>query len=72
MFSVSYAIPWAVRPRSHRLLLDLPVRTDTSTTSGLFGVSGVLGVVSDPYRFVRCEICGRSLSACRCDPGRDY
>lgn len=56
----------------HRFLLDLPVRTDTSTRSGLFGVSGVLGVVSDPYRLVRCEFCGRPLSACRCDPGRDY
>lgn len=51
----------------HRLLLDLPVRTDTKGGSG-----GSKGVESDPFRMVRCDICGRPIQACRCDPGRDY
>lgn len=48
---------------SHKSLLDLLVRTDTK---------GVGLGSSDPYRFIRCEFCGRPIQACRCDPGRDY
>ena len=54
-------------PDSTGRLLDLPVRTDTKG-----GSRGFQGVVSDPLFLVRCEICGRPLSMCRCDPGRDY
>lgn len=66
------------RPASTGGLLDLPVRTDTKTLPlsytgmGPSGSRGFKGVESDPFRMVRCEICGRPIQACRCDPGRDY
>lgn len=67
MYSVSYEIPWAVRPRKHRLLLDLPVWTDTKG-----GSRGFKGVDSDPFYFVRCAECGSPILSCRCQSGRDY
>lgn len=54
-------------PDSTGILLDLPVRTDTK------GVSrGSKGVVSDPFRFVRCSECGVQIDICRCSAVWDY
>ena len=82
MYSVSYEIPWAVRPKKHRFLLDLPVRTDTKGGAGhgpaghltpaSGGSRGFKGGDSDPFYFVRCTECGSPILSCCCQAGRDY
>lgn len=74
-------------PGSTGILLDLPVRTDTSNVVRYLGVSGVgvpkfpgdlpgmlalLGVVAGPYLPVRCDQCGLPIKDCRCIAGIDY
>lgn len=53
--------------RKHRVLLDLPVRTDTKGVGRGYG-----GSISDPRRLVRCDVCGWALRHCRCLAGKDY
>lgn len=59
-------------PGSTGVLLDLPVRTDTSNVVRYLGVSGVLGGVPGPYVPISCDVCGLPLKECRCIAGMDY